>query len=259
MFALRDKSGSTPLHFAVKAGLHEIARHVGDASPAEVLHLEDGVGNTPLETATQLWLQHQTRTTYSEFPYMAPTVDPLTRVIRDYEWDRKRVRKPSAADVAQLKDTIERLVANGRLRRGTKLATALDTFAETMDAKAKLRTREEEEAKKTESQNDPESEEELTPANWMSDVFKTFEYIAGAVAARPARRGLVHLDDVLRSVKASLDRSEVQGKKYRNHDNDGLELEAEVVEDDDTKSKKRSLVAHFHLEPTMSLFEADCL
>ncbi|OJT02608.1 hypothetical protein TRAPUB_6872 [Trametes pubescens] len=141
MFTLRDKSGST-LHVAVKGGLEEIASLVGDAGPAEVLHLEDGVGNTPLETATQLWLQRQTRTMYSEVPYLAPTVDPLTRVIRDYEWDRKRVRKPSAADVAQLKDTIERLVASGRLRRGTKLATALDAFAETMDAKAKLHTKE---------------------------------------------------------------------------------------------------------------------
>lgn len=189
-------------------------------------------------------------------PYLAPTVDPLTRVIGDCEW---RVRKPSAADVAQLKDKIERLVANGRLRRGTKLASALEAFADTMDVKAKLRAKEEEEVKKGVDMSDAKSDEKSTPANRMSDAFKTFEYIVGAVAARPARRGLVHLDDVLRSVMASLDRLEVQGEKSRNHDKDGLELEAEVMEDDNTKSKKHSLVAHLHLEPHMSLFEADCL
>lgn len=161
-----------------------------------------------------MWLQRQTRTKYSGVPYLAPTVDPLTRVIGDCEWSQKRVRKPSAADVAQLKDKIERLVANDRLRRGTKLASALEAFADTMDVKAKLRAKEEEEVKKGVDMSDAKSDEKSTPANRMSDAFKTFEYIVGAVAARPARRGLVHLDDVLRSVMASLDR--LEGFKARN-------------------------------------------
>ncbi|KAI0824362.1 ankyrin [Trametes gibbosa] len=244
MFTLRDKFGSTAFHVAVKDGHPEIARHVGDAAPVAVLYLEDGVGNTPLEIATQMWLQ---RATWTDVDTSIPAVEECAQALYEYEWAGMRVRSASMAEAKLLKDTVDGLLANGQLRSGHRLTSALVAFSEGLMDKAE----------KEESDRSVVVEEEPTdhaPLLEPRNIMKTLEYVVGAVSARTARRGLVHLDDVHRSVKASLIRSH-HDELSRKADDGGLN--AEVVEDAHSNIKIRSALAQWHDGSVMSLFDAD--
>ncbi|KAI0628020.1 ankyrin [Trametes polyzona] len=250
MYTLRDKTGSTPLHVAIKRETPEITRLVADSGPAEVLHLEDGVGNTPLEIVTQLWLRDQTELNPT---FDIPRVDPLFDRLNEYEWRDKEVRKATAADVQLLKDTIERLRGAGRLRSGTKLDTALAAFVNKVEAKARVWDAE---AKKKADAEAAEPDAETNPVCESTNALKTFEHVVSAVSARPARRGLVHLDDVHRSVKASIEKS-VAAREEQDKKRDDGGLEAEAEEDADEKLKKRSALAHWASPSEFGLFDAD--
>ena len=57
----RDVKGSTPLHVAVRAGNAEIASLLIAAGGGELLHAENGVGETSMEMAYLQWLLDITR------------------------------------------------------------------------------------------------------------------------------------------------------------------------------------------------------
>ncbi|KAI0350817.1 ankyrin [Trametes cingulata] len=243
--ALRDQSGSTPLHVAIRSGLAEIAQLVGEAGSAELLLLEDGVGNTPLEIATQKWLQQALSSGLST------NLPQLHSFTEDLHYNYYKPRKVVQKDVKLLRDTIDMLLASGRLRNGTKLATELAALANKLETE--LHARAEAEAK---GLKPAELDSDLKVAQDQSDSTKTLSYISRAVAANPTRRGLVHLIDVHRSVKGSLERSAKRPEHpYQKADDEGLD--AEVAEDRDEKAKNHSAIAQWHSTMVMPLFGED--
>ncbi|KAI0367118.1 ankyrin [Pilatotrama ljubarskyi] len=246
VFGLRDQSGSTPLHVAVRGALAETVQLVGEAGPSEVLHLEDGVGNTPLEIATQAWLQQATPSGIST------NIPPSKSFTEDLHYYYYIPRTIVAKDVKLLKETVDMLLASGRLRNGTKLATELVAFANKLEAEVQKRA--EAEAKEDQS---AELNSDVKAAQDQRDQTKTLAYITGAVAAHPSRRGLVHLFEVHRSVKGSLERSAQHPKPpcEKSEEEDGLE--AEAAEDRDEKAKRHSAIAQRHSNMVMPLFGAD--
>ncbi|KAL7278324.1 hypothetical protein ACG7TL_008300 [Trametes sanguinea] len=231
-FTLRDRHGSTVLHYVVKNSLAEMTRLVAEASPTEALHMEDGVGSTPLEIAALMWLRH--KTSWRLFTD-SPSVRTLGRALQFAQ----QPRDVSAEDVKLLKDTIEHLTASGRLRAGTKLAIELSTLVDKLDDRAKKQ------AIFSSGKDVATSPLDARAHSGQRDVEKTYAYISSAVSARPCRRGLVHLIDVHRSVKVSIERSidNSQDEKKKNDDMEEIKTESE-----DAKSKKRSVISH-HWSP----------
>ncbi|CDO72005.1 hypothetical protein BN946_scf184943.g40 [Trametes cinnabarina] len=234
VFTLRDQQGSTALHIAVKRSLSEIARLVTDAGPTDALHLEDGVGSTPIETATLLWLRHKTSWRLFLEP---PRVEALVRSLQQYS--KQPLGTVSAKDVKLYKDTLQHLTASGRLRTGTKLATELSAFAEKLEALVTA---------------DPASNKPGTE----TEVDKTLTYVSSAVSARPGQRGLVHLIDVHRSVKASIERSS-QAAKNSQSKTDGS-LESVTTESEGEKIKRHCAIAYYKPHsPLATWFDEDPL
>ncbi|KAI9060760.1 ankyrin [Trametes sanguinea] len=244
MFTLRDRNGSTVLHHVVKNGLAEMTRLVAEASPTEALHMEDGVGITPLEIAALLWLREKTSWRLFANP---PRAGSLGRTLQFVQ----QPREVSSEDVKLFRETIEYLTASGRLRTGTKLATELSAFVDKLDARAKKQAIANSETDTASVQLDARA----LPK--QHDPEKTFTYISSATSARPGRRGLVHLIDVHRSVKVSIERSIDNSQDNKKKDDD---MEEAKAESEDARSKKRSVVSHYWSPSVLaSPFEDDTL
>ncbi|KAI0668109.1 ankyrin [Trametes maxima] len=243
VFMLRDRSGSTPLHIAVKNKVPHIVQSIGTAGPAEALHMEDGVGNTPLEIATQLWLQDRISSGFSTTLPDVQTFD-LDRHSYGY-WTP---HKASNEDVELLKTTIDSLLASGRLRNGTELATALATFATRLEEKVKQRD---------EGGEDAGTKDETKSEDAAGEILA---YMTGAITANPGRRRLVPLIDVHRSVKGSLDGAgrHTGFSTSAAPDDGGLECE-DTADDKDDKVKKLSVLSEWHMHYVMPLFGPDPL
>ena len=257
MFLLRSQDGSTPLHIATRDSVAAIVRLVGDAGPAEAFQMEDGVGNTPLEIATFNWLH------ISSGGGFRGTL-PAMQLFNEGMLHQYRNTDPQLVtldEAKELKDTIDRLVASGRLRKGTKLTTDLTTFADKKDAEAKKCAESDSPKEDTAAPEDADAEYKkdlVTGAN----AIKTMEYIAGAVGTQRGVRQLIHLIDVHRSVQGSLDKSVYKpyannSYDYRNKDEEGLEPER--VEDQQEKVKKHSAVSFWHSQHVFALFGEDNL
>ena len=236
-FLLRDLSGQTPLHLAVHKYLHDIVRLVGDAGPEEAFAMEDCVGNTPLEVAVTNWLHVSTGNKYTG-------VLPNVQDLNDNVWWAQTKRDiPTAKDATELAATVARLLEQGRLRAGTRLANALQAFA--------TRVREASEGPKDtadeEEGADAGADAEFADTDAKQDATATLDYVAGVVAAKPAlRRQLVHLIDVHKSVQGSLDKSatrqeQVQYYRHRKNDDEGG-LDPEVEEDKEKTAKDHSAI-----------------
>ena len=253
---LRTQDGSTPLHIATRKSLAAIARLVGDAGPEDAFHMEDGVGNTPVEIATFNWLLVATG---SGFGGTLPSTQSFSEgVLHSYQSADPRL--VSLDEAKELKNTIDRLVANGRLRKGTKLATDLSTFADKKEADAKKRAESDAPEERCSGPEGADAEYK-TGIFDIGDTIGTMEYIAGVAATQGGTRQLIHLIDVHRSVQGSLDRSAHKpptggNYDYRNKDDEGLE--PEHVEDSQEKAKKRSAVSWWHnAHNTFELFGED--
>lgn len=57
---LLDRSGNTPVHEAIKKGLHQVLELMLDRRP-DLLYRENATGNTPLEMAVDAWINDTTR------------------------------------------------------------------------------------------------------------------------------------------------------------------------------------------------------
>lgn len=204
----------------------KITSLVGDAGPAEALYMEDGVGNTPLDTATQLWI-----VAARSYTQVNVNVSTLSEETWPYA---QEVVEVSVEDAKSLKDTVESLRKQGRLRKGTKLFKALSAFADKVEVKAKERATlsprvDEEQADK------PKMQDDLNAGSVLN-------YLLTALATRPGRRILVHLDDVHRSVNGSLTLS-INAGQAQERDDGGLGVE--VVEDEETKAQDASIIQRF--------------
>ncbi|RPD55207.1 ankyrin [Lentinus tigrinus ALCF2SS1-7] len=253
VFLLRDRSGSTPLHIATKDTLAEITRLLGEAGPEEALTLEDGVGNTPLEMVVSQWLQVSAG---NNGPGTLPLIPTISDSLHPYSNDRPY---PSDKDIQKLRETIEHLVAQGRLRNGTKLATELASFTSKIETSAKKRA---EAAAAADDNLKDDKDAEFKPLLEDRNCYKTLDYIVEAVASKPhLRRQLVHLNDVHRSVDGTLQRV---GRKpntlvSHGHQADDEGLEPEVAEDKETKAKNFSAVAQWHSTYAFELWNEDTI
>ncbi|KAI0738301.1 ankyrin [Daedaleopsis nitida] len=238
-FLIRDNGGSSPLHCAVSQSRAEITRLLGDAGPDEAFALEDGVGNTPVEIAVSKWLQGATG---QEWPGAVPRLSSISDNLRFLQSDHHHT---SMEEVQTFKETLGRLSSLGRLRNGTKLATELAAFADRLEVTVQER------ADASTSDDKTDNDESATDCAYAK---KTLDYVIGALASKPGLcRQLVHLIDVHRSVKGSLDRSQRimddSNNNYntsRSRDDEGG-LDPEEVEDKEQKVKTHSAVAQWHV------------
>lgn len=234
-FLVRDVTGSTPLQFAVRHGYAQIAQLFVDSGPSDALYMEDGVGNTPLEVATCRNLFHQIRTDLPRLLTTPPMLKERFDIFKSnppFDIDRLEVEIP------RLKQTIETLTRDGKLRNGTKLANELAIFSQKMEARLiTAKSARDADAKAAADKNENASSKDNNKDGDESVIDscnrgRTFQVIKAAVSACPGPRRLVHLHDVHESVHASLRTSlEARASNQDNHRDEGFEpeLQEDVV------------------------------
>ncbi|KAG9037698.1 hypothetical protein FRB95_004544 [Tulasnella sp. JGI-2019a] len=214
---LRDVTGSIPLHTAILAGHAEIVTLLASTGPPEALHMENGVGSTPLEVAASCALSQTLRTQrlnrhtttpdnpchsikgFSAWHYGEPDLDPEPGYTVEDETEIKGFRK-----------VLDAVVAGGVLSRKPQLLEALTAFAEESE-------KEWEESKSKESKVTTPTKRD-TP-----DAVKTLEVLSKAVVAAH-QRTLVHLKDVQDIVFCAVNDSE---ENQRVIDDGGLMYETD--------------------------------
>jgi len=257
----RDINGQTPLHCAAKAAYIDITCQLLAVSPPEVLHLEDSVGNTPLEIVnlaeTNERLRNYNQNNGFEFKDLSPSEvkiasNPLRLTLQKVEKELKEIR-----------EGVESLFKDGAGKMAGDIKTATLKWAEQMQKKVevfkeKLRTEKDEEELKKKlmgEQADP-------PAPVLQDYAdhgETLSLIRAtltscSVSLAPVSRHLIHLFDVQRSVNATLakaggkpdgeeNHSYNRYRDYRRNRDEG-ELE-EKREDEDMKARRLSMVFRY--------------
>lgn len=213
----RSASGSTPLHVATQKGYAAIANILLEAGPPELLHMENGVGETAVNlayiNALVERIEQFNRTDYANVGQL--NVDRIDEHTERFNVARLEIEIP------MLWETIDQLLKEGRLRPGTQLTDALQWFAKWMEAKFR-RAKEinDERTKSVKSDKD-----DRAPGD-RCDHQKTLEYLKAGIVAKPGKRDLVHLIDVQRSIEGEfLTRRAGEQIVSRHNDYDGLEPE----------------------------------
>lgn len=221
---LRNVNGYTPLHVAAQEGFVEITGLIIGASPQEALHCENGVGEVPLEIASQQDLLWRTRQKFIQSPQ--PSALPSGAQTKP-----PRFGEQAGVEVTNLKATLDELVCDGVLRKDTTLAKELFAFADTMQIKLS-------QAKPT-PKGSP-AKEDKDPKDRV-DRMAVLQLIREAVSVSSGVRQLLHVLDVQKSVHGDLAKSQLVAGQYmttRNKYDDGLEPEEEVEQ----QERRRSLV-----------------
>ncbi|THU93789.1 ankyrin [Dendrothele bispora CBS 962.96] len=210
----RDVTADLPLHTAIMRGYSVIVQELVKNSPVEALHAENGVGNTPLEIATLKETLNRIRSSdgihASGCNYHYVDLDPMP--------DRMRVEHLEK-NVPELRQTIAALTRDGKLT-DTRVAEELAKFTQHMETKLTAAKAEAEKLEEEEKSNLEKSGtgtpvvEKAESDNSESNPEATFKAILEAVTAKPAKRGLVHVADVQRSVGGHL-----KDAKFNNNDN----------------------------------------
>lgn len=200
---IRNLDGFIPLHLSIHEGLEEITNIIIDASPTEVLHMENGVGETPIEMA-QLRAQ---KAWIAEYRFWAEAQN-FPQLNTEPNHDSSRGSRPRSAvlarqkiEVPKLRTTINNLLRNGGLIQGSTLADALGAFADRMEAKLK------EEEQEEQTRIDDKSADNGMGCHTTPARKAVSQLLKKAVSARPAPRSLVRVIDVQRSVQGILDRN----------------------------------------------------
>ncbi|KAJ6544332.1 hypothetical protein B0H19DRAFT_1380614 [Mycena capillaripes] len=213
---MRDVDGSIPLHCAVRSGFPEIIQILIDAAPSG-LHMENGVGEAPLEIARlqDLITRNQQLQNYnSGLTELNSVNDNPPRL----DIDRLEVELP------QFRATLETLLANGILKKGTKAATDMFAFAEHMERKLVAAKA----ARNVDAAVDL-GQDKTSSAKALTNV-------QAAIGVVEGHRELVHLVDVQTSVQSSLSKSSTHsapvhrryGSRHRSRardDGEGLDPE----------------------------------
>lgn len=193
--AIRDANGSMPLHIAVRGGLARFASLLLSAGRTDVLYAENGVGETPLETATVQWLLQATR---GDFIGALPDINYLrvrgASLINELPSDRLLREMRQVEELA------------GNLKEGnSELADVLQALIFVLARKAS-------EA----SKNAPAPSTEPVRTDEANRV-ETLKVISSSIFGSPGQRQLVHLADVQRSVRSSLEKAYLDGQKNRSY------------------------------------------
>jgi hypothetical protein len=139
-------------------------------------------------------------------------------------------------EIPKLRATLDALIADGCLVRGTKLATELFAFLDSMEGKLAIEV-----ARKIAERKDAEGGDEVNLTALKCSTESTYALLRDAAAARSGRRQLVHLADVHQSVKRCLAqeaKKTVVGWSVRRRE---VKEEADPEEQRIAQSKARSL------------------
>ncbi|KAJ7213244.1 ankyrin repeat protein [Mycena rebaudengoi] len=197
---VRDVVGCTPLHSAVRSGYPEISKILIAAAPAG-LQMENGVGDVPLEIVTlKDLIPRKEAFQLRANGYGLPGDADLSYANGDspprFEIEQLEVELP------KYRATIEALINDGVLKRGTKVVADMVAFADFMEprlAEAKLLPKLE--VKYYEVAKPP-------PPKDVSDNAKVLEVVRAELAkGLGGNRELVHLVDVQKSVQNDLKES----------------------------------------------------
>lgn len=262
VFLKRDIDGQTPLHCAAKGGFSDITGQLIAASPPEVLHMENSVGNTPLEIVNLAeinerlrgYTHHNNSQRQEIFPSSVDyTSHPLSSTLEKVE-----------AELMEIRECVESLFKDGTGKVNTEVKTATVKWAEEMGNKVEV-FKERQKVKEEEERQRKLKDSQATATSPASMVYDTCNFsetsllIQEALASRsdslvPANRHLIHLFDVQQSVNATL--AKVGGKqdegeyysyrryRYRRR-NRGDEGELEDEEDEDRKARRLSMVFQY--------------
>ncbi|KAJ7683514.1 hypothetical protein B0H17DRAFT_1137647 [Mycena rosella] len=231
---VRDVDGSIPLHCAVRSGFSETIQILVDAAPSG-LHMENGVGETPLDIASLQDLIERNQKLEYQQNVGGSELQNVTDQPPRLNIDRLDVELP------QFRTTLETLVRDGVLNKGTKMATDMFAFAEQMEWKLVAAKA----ARNVDAVTDSGQE--------SGNISKALTNVKAAMNIVDGRRELVHLVDVQTSVQSGLSRhqsppidSSSSRNRYRNRnrtrdDEEGLEPE----EDAEQKELRGSFVSGY--------------
>jgi hypothetical protein len=193
----RDVHGYTPLHWAVKQGYLKIVQPLVDALPPDALHAENGFGETPLETAMRQNLFFRTGAEVSqrqerELPKLFEHgVSSIPYTHRDSD---------KLGELSEVRDIVDYLLSKGQLKPGDDLTNKIEAYVKKMEAKIKALPTPASEG----GSNGGPSCADVPVLPQEPKTLSSLRAVRVAVASRPAARGLVHLQDVLRSVNEKL-------------------------------------------------------
>ena len=228
-----DVDGQTTLHAAVKLCYAQVTSILLAAADPKVLQMENGVGSTPFDIISLRELSSRIdgfAQTDTMSLLQIDGVEPFYRYTGDYI---QKLQK----ELPKLHAILEVLLADGRLKRQTKLAKELTKFASMM----KERLSAAEAAHTARLARFPKEEEEISADPKDSyDLEKTYSIIVGALKGLTVNRQLIHLIDVQKSVGADLEKvGNRLSDEQRIQKGEG-ELEAE--EDEEEEEKAQSMV-----------------
>lgn len=208
-YLIRDAKGSIPLHSAVNKVHSSITRLLAEAGPIDALLLEDGVGNTALETATRQAFVNKLNAVCNPHISQPSRLQP-TWTVQPFDLVKQERELP------RLKATIQALLVEGRLTNGTKLYKELTAFAELLEKKVA-----------DEKALVIPNEDRKTKAGETEETFAglpapsaTLAVLTSVLGKRAVSRRLVHLSDVQRSVQASLGQVQVVKKVAADDDDE---------------------------------------
>ncbi|KZV73630.1 ankyrin [Peniophora sp. CONT] len=188
VYLARDASASTVLHAAAQHAYTSLARALAAAGPPELLHIENGVGQTASEVAGLRLLNTWAESGSGSLPSVKwdlPVSENALAKLKPLSPE-----KGLRGRTEELRRILEALVQAGKLEGATDLGKALFAFVEAMEAKV---------ASLTTSDIESADEDVL-----QTDVEQTYVALFDAARARPAKRRLVHVLDVQRSVELAV-------------------------------------------------------
>ena len=217
---IRDFKGSLPLHVAVRSGDPDLTRILIACASPDTLHSESGVGETALETARIKWLLDAT--SRSLYLRVSPATIP-TRSQHIQPGPSGALKL--ASELKELNEVRKSLSDQGKLISNKKLKDAITALSDLLEEKL------------ADAQSHPEfyNSDDSSKNKW----FETFSILSSTVFATPVQRQLVHVSDVQRSVKRSLDTAtEISqrtkdAERARNAIMRGEELDGNEEADDD--------------------------
>ncbi|KAI5121633.1 hypothetical protein M0805_001162 [Coniferiporia weirii] len=196
----RDAKGSMPLHTAVHEGHAAIASSlIKLMSNPDALYSENGVGHTPIETATVEWLMYATGEVFkgqASTGYGSQDMGRL-EIAHPMKDPGPPAAEKLASEIKLLENVRESLTRGGKLSTNRKLKDALEAFITYLKEKC---------AAPLESPEVLNSVGEASATD-TCDRSKTFEVVTAAMLTSHGRRRLVHLIDVQRSVHSSLEKA----------------------------------------------------
>ncbi|KAI0059341.1 ankyrin [Artomyces pyxidatus] len=177
VFLTKDANGSTPLHAAILMYQDRAISALAAAGPAEALHIENGVGDTPLEAAFQKYLHSNRISPLHLITEQLPAFGPLVQL-------KARPDDQLPGEVIKLRTTVTGLLEEGTLVRGTRLADELLAFTQKMETEWQIPTPSTEPGARS-----------LRSGAHQEAARRVYALVKEAVASRPAARGMLRTVD----------------------------------------------------------------